>query len=312
MNFRRTLARRKAAEEEEKIKEAEEVGLKHEAEGDLGFERRSYHPGNNNTNLNGDNFNFSNKNRNETQYEHGGGFELPEFLKKADNEQFLQMFIRMRQRHVADGAVSLNIEPDDIADHNLELYDNKGINIEPPNINENLVDNMEYYIESINRDKYYKISKEGANELVKEEKDSAKEIEKLAQQGKKHKHQQQLKRKPTHIEDEITQKAKTSSDIDIGRLTEEELFSAFDVKLTEIINKSTAKVNLLFLFTQGLLAGISLMNILLLMQYSDFTKFLPVYSTNVREIFNFTHALTFCSLVGNGITFISSYQRCIK
>ena len=74
-------------------------------------------------------------------------FEIPEFLKKADNEQYLQMFINMRQRHIADGAVSINVETDDIADQNFELYDNKGINIEPPIMNENLADNVEYFVE---------------------------------------------------------------------------------------------------------------------------------------------------------------------
>lgn len=48
---------------------------------------------------------------------------------------------------------------------------------------------------------------------------------------------------------------------------------------------------------------------LLLFQYSNFDNFINSYSSSVREIFNFTHSLTFASLVGNGINVASNYQR---
>jgi hypothetical protein len=205
--------------------------------------------------------------------------DIPEFLKKIDNEQYLQMYIRMRQRHLADGAVSLMIENEDLADQNIELYDNKGINLEQVQINENIADHVEYYLESLNRDKFLKISKSfyKSEEETKEKEDTEVKL-----------------KKP------------------IKRITEDLLFQQFDQELTKIITKTSEKVSLIFLFAQGLLAGISLINILLLLQYSNYLNFLSSYSNNVREIFNFTHALTFISLVGNGIKFISTYKRCIK
>jgi hypothetical protein len=157
-------------------------------------------------------------------------FEIPEFLRSANNDQFLQMFMRMRQRHFTDGAVNINIQKDDIADQNLELYDNKGINIELPILNENLASNVEYYIESVNRDKFYKLPKRTALKLdldTEKEKQKEKVKEKKIQRDKN----------------------------EMKRLTEDEIFYLFDIQLTDRINKTASKISLLFLFTEGLLAG---------------------------------------------------------
>ena len=158
--------------------------------------------------------------------------ELPEFLRNADNEQVLQMYIRMRQRHFSDGAVSLNVEGDDIGDNNLELYDNRGINIELPHLNEKLAQNVEYYVEAANRDKFYKI-----NAPMKKKPEDGLKIGKKKSQGKK-----------------ITSKT-GQKELDINRVTEDEMFRSFDNKLSEIIVMTTGKISLLFLFMQGLLAG---------------------------------------------------------
>lgn len=155
-------------------------------------------------------------------------FEIPEFLKKGDNEQNFQSFLRMRQRHIQDGAISINIEADDIADQNIELYENKVINLELPNMNENLAKNKEYYVENTNRNQFHKISKI-ADEITK--------IENKPNQKKK------------------VEKYKTGYHKEIERTTEDQIFSLFDEKLTEIILMTSNKVALLFLFTQGLLAG---------------------------------------------------------
>jgi len=56
--------------------------------------------------------------------------------------------------------------------------------------------------------------------------------------------------------------------------------------------------------------GISLIHLLLLFEYNNYDNFLLMYSNTAREIFNFTHAFTFGSLVGNGIKFLSAYKRC--
>lgn len=226
---------------------------------------------------------------------------IPEFLLRSENEQYLQLFIRMRQRHLADGAVSINVEQDDIADQNLELYDNKGINIEPPIINENLASHVDYFIESVNRDQYFKIPK-ALGEKQSEREKSMKE-EKMKKMSSK---------KGAMIETQETEAdgKKQEKFTDLRRTTQDQMFLEFDMKLTEIINQTSNKVSLIFLFAQGLLAGISLVNILLLFQYMDFKSFIMIYSFNVREIFNFTHAFTFVSLTGNGIKFISNYKRC--
>jgi len=160
------------------------------------------------------------------------GFEFPEFLKTNANEQYIQLYMKMRKRHYADGAININVDNDDIADQNFELYENKGINIEPPIINENLPDNVEYFVESINRDSFYKIPKKFHHEF--DESKSAKSLKK-----------------------EITSK-KLAPFPDINRISEEQIFRSFDIKLTEIIEKTTSKVSLIFLFAQGLLAGIFL------------------------------------------------------
>lgn len=294
--MRRKMEKSEKNEEDNKIKEEEDNKIMEEfiANNNMGQTQYMNLPDNKN-NEGGKNIPHPQK------MNEGGEFEFPEFLRTANNEQYLQMFIRMRQRHNADGAVSLHVDADDIADQNLELYNNKGINIEPPLINENLADNVEYYIESVNRDEYYKIPKKVAEELDKE-----KDLEKPEERGRKNIDEKTGKGLTKSIEDVIKRPKKFS---DLGRATEDELFVAFDLKLTEIINKTSNKVSLLFLFAQGLLAGVSLVNILLLFQYVNFSSFLTVYSYNVREIFNFTHFLTFGSLVGNGIKFISCYKR---
>lgn len=171
----------------------------------------------------------------EIRNENNNNFEIPEFLRRADNEQFLQMFIRMRQRHLADGAISLNVDNDDIADQNLELYDNRGINIEPPILNENLADSTEYYLESVNRNKYYKINKKGIMQMDKDKIGAKKPV-----------------KQTKALTQEKTQPMRVS---DINRATEEQIFAKFDRKLTHIINKTANKICLMFLFTEGLLAG---------------------------------------------------------
>jgi hypothetical protein len=155
--------------------------------------------------------------------------ELPDFLRNADNEQVLQMYMRMRQRHFADGAVSINVEPDDLGDNNLELYDNRGINIELPNLNEKLAQQVEYYVEAVNREKFYKIN--APPQKIKKD-----DIMK-----------QHIKRKTNQNKQQI---------MDINRITEDEMFKTFDNKLSEVIAHTTSKISLLFLFMQGLLAGI--------------------------------------------------------
>jgi hypothetical protein len=217
--------------------------------------------------------------------------QLPDYLRMADSQHNLQTFMRMRQRNLQDGAIKINIEPDDIANENVDLYENKGINLEPPVLNEKLANNVEYHIQSVNKDRYFKIPKESGEHIEKKKKRAV--VRQVTE----------TKEIPSEINEkkalELLQKA-----------TEDEMFKKFDIQLKSHIKNLTNKITLLFLVAGGLLAGASLLNILLLLQFIDYETFVNSYSYSAREIFNFIHAFTFCTLVGNGLKFLSAYKRC--
>ena len=170
-----------------------------------------------------------------------------------------------------------------------KLYDNRDINLEAPKIKENIgLDSTEFYIESIHHDQYYKI-----NQIKKEEKKVEEEITGEKKIGAK-------KRKKT-------QKKLTA--FEQAQAIEDKLYKKFDNKLTAIITRTLSKVTLIFLFAQGLLAGMGLLHILITLTYSNYEEFLHQLSQMVIIMFNIFHALTFISLVGNGIKFVSSYQK---
>lgn len=217
---------------------------------------------------------------------------IPEFLKLSENQHTMQTFIRMRQRNIQDGAIKINIEPDDLANENVDLYENKGINLEMPVLNDKLARNVEYYIQGLNKNKFFKLPKEGVEQIEKKKIKKKRKTEKVINE----KDQPILNEKKAL---ELLQKA-----------TEEEMFNKFDIQLRAHIKNLTSKITLLFLVAGGLLAGASLLNILLLLQYIDYSQFIITYSYSAREIFNFIHAFTFCTLVGNGLKFLSAYKRC--
>lgn len=165
------------------------------------------------------------------------GFEIPEFLLRPENDHYFQSYMRMRQRNITDGAIIINLENDDISNNRIDLYDNKGINVTIPVLNENLANNVEYFLENTNRDKFFKIPKQTVLKMQK--------IEKIEENKKKFK---ELAKK-----EDLT--SKIDKNFDIHRITEDEMFENFDKKLTEVINKTANKISLLFLFIQGLLAG---------------------------------------------------------
>ena len=90
---------------------------------------------------------------------------------------------------------------------------------------------------------------------------------------------------------------------------ENKLYLKFDKELTDIITKTLSKVTLIFLFAQGLLAGMGLLHILITLTYKIFETFLKQLAEMILVMFSIFHALTFTSLVGNGIKFVSSYQK---
>lgn len=198
----------------------------------------------NNKNLNlernnrNSNFNINNFAENKNAPRASEGFEIPEFLLRPENDHYFQSYMRMRQRNITDGAIVINLESDDIANNRVDLYDNKGINVDLPKMNENLARNVDYFIENLNRDKFLKIPKQTVMKMQR--------IEKIEGEKKKLKAIVQK-------DEKIIPKLDTN--VDIHRITEDEMFEVFDKKLTEVINKTANKISLLFLIFQGLLAG---------------------------------------------------------
>jgi len=195
---------------------------------------------NNNLNLErnnrNSNFNLNAENRNAPIA--SDGFEIPEFLLRPENDHYFQSYMRMRLRNITDGAIVINLESDDIANNRVDLYDNKGINVSLPALNENLARNVDYLIENINRDKFIKIPKQTVMKMQRMEKIEVEKRKYKAIVGK---------------DEKIIPKLDTN--VDIHRITEDEMFEAFDRNLTEVINKTANKISLLFLVIQGLLAG---------------------------------------------------------
>ena len=124
---------------------------------------------------------------------------------------------------------------------------------------------------------------------------------------KKSKKKKKKKKTEEEEEEEIQKKPLTS--YELQQITEKKIFDKFDDELSTVISKTISKVSLLFLFTQGLLAGMAILNIVLFMMYDNYDTFIQVYAHMAREMFNIFHTLTFASLVGNGIKFITALQK---
>jgi hypothetical protein len=204
--------------------------------------------------------------------------DIPEFLKRGENEQAIISYMRMRQRNFSDGAMDFPIDPEDLENDNIELYENKCINLAPAEIIEDIDKVPKYYIESLSRDKFFELKKDPS---LLEKNDN--ELETDEKQGPLDKY---------ISEEELTKKE------------DEEL----EKEISNTIFKISNNVSIIFLLAQGLLAGISLVNIMMLFQYEFFNSFVIVYSKSVELIFNFTHCLTFGSLVGNGIKLVSTHR----
>ena len=224
------------------------------------------------------------------------------------NFESIQLQRRLRMRHMADGAVNLNIENDDLANDNYGLYDDKTINLEKPKINENISkENTEYYIESIHHDQFFKITQTEKSEEEKKKALESKSAVGELEGTKKSKKKKKKKKTEEEEEEEIQKKPLTS--YELQQITEKKIFDKFDDELSTVISKTISKVSLLFLFTQGLLAGMAILNIVLFMMYDNYDTFIQVYAHMAREMFNIFHTLTFASLVGNGIKFITALQK---
>ena len=256
--------------------------------------RRLPRIGENNSNINTRNFNsinnnnipvpnnlFQKKRKNPEEY-------LP--INKNTDPDFIRKYRKLRNRHQEDFAISLVPNSEDIISEDTHLYENKEINLESQKIKEIIgLENTEFYIESIHHDQYYKI-----NQIKKEEKQKEEIL------GDQSKISPKKRRKSTH---------KIFTALEQAQLLENKLYNKFDKELTDVITKTLSKVTIIFLFAQGLLAGMGLLHVILFLTYDEYEQFLYLLSRMIIILYDIFHALTFTSLVGNGIKFVSSYQK---
>lgn len=237
--------------------------------------------------------NINNQNNNMNEYNYG---------------ERLELMRKMKHRHDADGAVNINVEEDDLQTGNYDLYENKDINLEKPKINENISkDNTEYYIESIHHDEFLKIIQQKRKE---EESDIDKKKKGIPIKAPiKEKSFQQKIEPQREIKLKKSKRKKPLTSYEMRKLTEKKIFEKFDDELTEIITKTMSKVTLLFLFAQGILAGMGLLHILIMVSMESWENFRKTHGKMVMLMFNIFHTLTFASIIGNGIKFISAYQK---
>ena len=215
--------------------------------------------------------------------------DLP--INKNTDPDFIRKYRKIRNRHQEDFAINLVPNAEDIISEDARLYENKDINLDLPKIKENIaLENTEFYIESIHHDQYYKI-----NQIKKEEKTKEEILgNNIGKVNLK------KRRKSTH---------KLFTALEQAQALENKLYNKFDKELTDVITKTLSKVTIIFLFAQGLLAGMGLLHVLVFLTYDNYDDFLALLSRMAIILFDIFHALTFTSLVGNGIKFVPSYQK---
>ena len=217
------------------------------------------------------------------------GISESELLNSNHDPDFIRKYRRMRNRHQEDFSISLAPNKEDIISEDTHLYDNKNMNLDTQRMKENIgLENTEFYIESIHHDQYYKI-----NQIKKEEK----KVEEILGEAKP-----ELKKRRKSVHKKITA-------LEQAQALENKLYNKFDKELTDVITQTLSKVTIIFLFTQGLLAGMGLLHIIFFLSFEDYDEFLELISKMIIILYDIFHALTFTSLVGNGIKFVSSYQK---
>ena len=212
-----------------------------------------------------------------------------DLINNNTDPDFIKKYRKLRNRHQEDFAINIIPNKEDIISEDAKLYDNKYMNLEKPFMKEIGLENTEFYIESIHHDQYYKI-----NQIKKEEK-KAEDI--LGGEGKI-----DIKKRRKSVHKKFTA-------LEQAQALENKLYNKFDKELTDVITKTLSKVTIIFLFTQGLLAGMGLLNVILFLTYDQYEDFINILSRMIIILYDIFHALTFTSLVGNGIKFVSSYQK---
>ena len=212
-----------------------------------------------------------------------------DLINNNTDPDFIKKYRKLRNRHQEDFAINIVPNKEDIISEDAKLYDNKYKKIKKPFMKEIGLENTEFYIESIHHDQYYKI-----NQIKKEEK-KAEDI--LGGEGKI-----DIKKRRKSVHKKFTA-------LEQAQALENKLYNKFDKELTDVITKTLSKVTIIFLFTQGLLAGMGLLHVILFLTYDQYEDFINILSRMIIILYDIFHALTFTSLVGNGIKFVSSYQK---
>ncbi len=207
--------------------------------------------------------------------------DLPESIRNLSNEQIILSYIDLRKRNFLDGSLQLNIENNDLIGDNNELFQYKCCNIYPEKIEEGFDYKKKYFAESISQNKYYQLSNEVEYNGIADKETS---LDSLSKEG-----------------EQLT---------DIKKHKDEKL-NAFELEFE--VNNSLLKISnnisIVFLFAQGLLAGIALANLIYFYSFSGgFKTFIQIYSTSAEVFFNITHFLTFGSLVGNGSKLVTIHR----
>lgn len=235
---------------------------------------------------------------------------VPEFIKNLKSEEALLSYLRMKNRHELEGALNITVEEEDVENENIELYDSKCINLEssklPDDLNSkeflnNPNNKVKYFIESLSRNKFYHINYDP--DLIYNKKDnfnvSTNSInnELNSTENIYNEDNSVYYKNNDHKKMNLLLQKKTINEIK----KDEELETLISNSILAISNN----ISIIFLFAQGVLAGLAVANIMFLNTFKNYKTFINVFSNSVEIYYNVFHFLIFGSIVGNGNKFLN-------
>ena len=198
--------------------------------------------------------------------------EIPDYIRNLGNEQIILSYLRLKKRSNMNGLIELNVEQSDLANENYELFDSKCFNLPSEKFIEENGLKEKYFIESISQNKFFELHQAKDYYSIKE-----------------------------------NEQASEQTNLTTNDLQMEEKYS-YDMQINNALLTISNNISIVFLFAQGILAGLALANILLLYSFSVFKDFIYVFSTSAEIYFNLMHFLTFGSLVGNGSKLVTTHR----
>jgi len=182
------------------------------------------------------------------------------------DHNFLQTKRKIRQRSMADGAVKLNVDLEDMVTDNIDVYDGQDMNFEFI-FGEDAGDNYQIYVESLKSQKYLVVPQQLAKPKIGHAKISEYEKEKLRPKVTKDKnilfvledsdYPKVEKLKPEKKEKKEEPKLVKEKKIEkkFNKETEKSVFNKFDADLTFQIGAIATRISKYFLVIEGVLAG---------------------------------------------------------